>query len=67
MLRRPNAVNDYELAAQLLNTCRTNGVQGSNADFLICAVAINHKLSVFSLDKDFESYQKWVDVALYKS
>jgi len=59
-------MKDYELAAQLFNTCRTNGVQGSNTDFLICAVAINHKLTVFSLDKDFESYQKWVDVALFR-
>ena len=60
-------MKDYELAAQLFNKCRANGVQGSNTDFLICAVAINHKLTVFSLDKDFESYQKWVDVALFRA
>ena len=30
---------DYERAADYLNTCRSKGVQGSNTDFLICAVA----------------------------
>lgn len=30
---------DYELAAEFFNTCRSNGIQGSNTDFLICAVA----------------------------
>ncbi len=28
---------DYELAAEFFNTCRSNGVKGSNTDFLICA------------------------------
>lgn len=30
---------DYEIAAEFYNTCRTNGIQGANTDFLICAVA----------------------------
>ena len=46
-------LQDYELAAQSFNTCRSNGVQGSNTDFLICAVAINHKLPVLTLDRGF--------------
>lgn len=33
------AIEDYELAAEFFNTCRSNGVQGSNTDFLICAIA----------------------------
>lgn len=32
-------VEDYELAAEYFNICRHNGVQGSNTDFLICAIA----------------------------
>ncbi|MBW4645799.1 MAG: PIN domain-containing protein [Goleter apudmare HA4340-LM2] len=32
-------IEDYELAAEFYNTCRRSGVQGSNTDFLICAVA----------------------------
>jgi predicted nucleic acid-binding protein len=30
---------DYEVAAEFFNTCRRSGIQGSNTDFLICAVA----------------------------
>ena len=59
-------LQDYELAAQSFNTCRTNGVQGSNTDFLICAAAINHKLPVFTLDRDFEMYQRWLDFGVYR-
>ncbi|MGV0029428.1 PIN domain nuclease [Phormidesmis priestleyi] len=28
------AQDDYETAAEFFNTCRRNGIQGSNADFL---------------------------------
>ncbi len=42
-------LQDYEVAAQSFNTCRANGVQGSNTDFLICAVAINHRLPCLPL------------------
>jgi predicted nucleic acid-binding protein len=59
-------LQDYELAAQSFNTCRANGVQGSNTDFLICAVAINHQLPVFTLDRDFEMYRRWLDFEVYR-
>ena len=59
-------LQDYEVAAQSFNTCRANGVQGSNTDFLICAVAINHRLPVFTVDRDFELYQRWLDFGVYR-
>src|SRR5687768_8146378 len=31
--------DDFELAADFFNRCRARGVQGSNTDFLLCAVA----------------------------
>lgn len=55
----------YETAAQAFNICRTNGVQGSNTDFLICAVAIHHQLPIFSTDGDFLMYQRWLPIHLY--
>jgi len=55
---------DYELAAQLFNTCRAKGIQGSNTDFLICAVSINHELPVLSRDNDFVNYQKHLPIRL---
>ncbi|MBT4291003.1 MAG: PIN domain nuclease, partial [Deltaproteobacteria bacterium] len=36
--------NDYILAAQFYNLCRSKGIQGSNTDFLICAVSANNNL-----------------------
>lgn len=57
-------MQDYEKAAEVFNTCRANGVQGSNTDFLICAVSINHQLSIFSVDNDFLNYQKYLPVLL---
>jgi predicted nucleic acid-binding protein len=58
-------MQDYEKAAEVFNTCRANGVQGSNTDFLICAVSINHQLPVFSVDNDFLNYQKHLPELLY--
>jgi predicted nucleic acid-binding protein len=55
----------YDLAAQCFNTCRANGVQGSNTDFLICAAAIQHHLPVFTLDLDFVRYQSHLAIRLY--
>jgi predicted nucleic acid-binding protein len=49
---------DYELAAQFFNQCRGRGVQGSNTDFLICAAAVRRDSSVFSTDRDFEAYER---------
>ena len=49
---------DYELAAQFFNRCRGRGVQGSNTDFLICAAAVRCDSSVFSTDRDFEAYER---------
>jgi predicted nucleic acid-binding protein len=61
----PLTMADYEKAAEVFNTCRANGVQGSNTDFLICAVSINHQLPIFSVDDDFLNYQKHLLVSLH--
>ena len=60
-------LQDYEKAAEAFNTCRAHGVQGSNTDFLICAVSINHQLPIFSIDNDFQSYRQWLPLLLYSS
>jgi len=57
---------DYEKAAEFYNICRSNGIQGSNTDFLICAVADNYNLEIYTTDKDFENYQKYIPIVLYK-
>lgn len=37
---------DYEEAASCFNRCRARGLQGSNTDFLLCAVAIRVGASI---------------------
>ena len=56
---------DYEMAANSFNACRQLGIQGSNTDFLICAVSMAKKWPIFSLDKDFERYQKCLPLILF--
>ena len=58
---------DYELAAEFFNTCRRNGVQGSNTDFLICAVAHRRGYSIYTTDKDFENFRSYIPVILYSN
>ena len=48
-IRRVSMVSLCERVLLGIKDCRTNGVQGSNTDLLICAVAINHQLPVFML------------------
>ncbi|MBF2015089.1 MAG: PIN domain-containing protein [Rivularia sp. T60_A2020_040] len=55
---------DYELAAEFFNTCRSNGIQGSNTDFLICAVAHHRSYSILTTDNDFQSFQAHIPLIL---
>lgn len=60
----PILQTDHERAAAYFNTCRSRGIQGSNTDFLICAVAVGRKLPIFSLDGDFSLFQRYLPIAL---
>jgi predicted nucleic acid-binding protein len=57
---------DYELAAEYFNECRSHGIQGSHVDYLICSVAVNNKLKIFTLDNDFVQYQKYIPINIEK-
>jgi predicted nucleic acid-binding protein len=57
--------SDYELAAEYSNLCRKNGIQGSNTDFLICAVAVRNNFEIFTLDDDFDQYKKYLPIKLF--
>lgn len=55
---------DYELAAEFYNTCRSHGIQGANTDFLLCVVAHRRGYSILTTDRDFESFQVYIPVML---
>ena len=56
---------DYEEAASFYNRCREKGIQGSNTDFLICAVAARNRMAIFTTDADFAHFGKVLPIALY--
>ena len=58
---------DFELAAHYFNQCRSKGMQGSNTDFLICAIAVNKNWQVFTIDTDFSHFQQIIPIQLYKT
>ncbi|MFC1853434.1 PIN domain-containing protein [candidate division CSSED10-310 bacterium] len=58
---------DYESAARYFNQCRKNGIQGSNTDFLICALSIQHNMAIFTTDEDFHYFQKLLLINLHSS
>jgi len=62
----PTIDSDYEVAAEYSNLCRKNGIQGSHADFLICAVASRLKMMIYTNDKDFHHYSKHLSLEIYQ-
>lgn len=58
---------DSERAAEFFNLCKKNGVQGSNADFLVCAVASRLNASIFTMDADFINYSRFLPINLHSA
>jgi predicted nucleic acid-binding protein len=58
---------DYERAAELFNLCRGRGIQGSNTDFLICAVAERRRMSILTTDLDFPRFGEQIPLRLHEA
>ncbi|MCF6248948.1 MAG: PIN domain-containing protein [Desulfobacula sp.] len=56
---------DFELSAEYFNFLRSKGIQGSNIDFLICAVSTRHNMPIFTTDKDFLFFKKYIPITLH--
>jgi len=63
----PAASLTHVRAARFYNRCRSRGVQGSHIDFLICALADEHRAPVFTLDADFERYASICGIELHRA
>jgi predicted nucleic acid-binding protein len=57
---------DYVTAAKMFNLCRAKGIQGSNTDFLICAVAVRHNFAIFTTDGDFRLFATCLPIVIYE-
>jgi predicted nucleic acid-binding protein len=58
---------DYERAADAFNRCHAKGIQGSNTDFLLCAVAERHRFPILTTDDDFAAFARVLPVRLHTS
>ena len=58
--------DDYEDAASFFNRCRAQGIQGSNTDFLICAIAVRNQFSIFTTDGDFTHFSRVLPIVLHR-
>lgn len=56
---------DYEYAAELYNNLRARGIQGSNTDFLICALSLRHAMPIFTTDNDFTLFVAHIPLQLH--
>ena len=59
------ATADYEQAAAYFNECRARGLQGSNTDFLMCAVCVRHRMPLLTTDADFARFAEVIPVTLH--
>lgn len=57
---------DYEAAAEYSNLCRKKGIQGSHIDFLICSVSSRLNICIYTNDKDFLNYKKYLPISLHQ-
>jgi len=58
---------DYVTAAKFFNLCRAKGIQGSNTDFLVCAVAVRHDFAIFTTDGDFSLFAKCLPITIHEA
>ena len=63
----PITSEDYERAADCLNICRAKGIQASNTDFLLCAVAERARFPIFTTDDDFVTVSRVLPVRLHRA
>jgi predicted nucleic acid-binding protein len=63
--RGPSLGHGDGRAAPRINTCRSKGIQGSNTDCLLCAVAERRGLAILTTDRDFERFAAGVHVRLH--
>lgn len=61
----PLLTEDHVTAANFFNLCRSKGIQGSNIDFLICAVAVRCDLAIFTTDGDFRHFAQCLPIVLH--
>jgi len=58
---------DHERAAEMFNGMRAKGIQGSNTDFLLCALSERTGMPIFTTDDDFALFHKHLPIKLHRT
>jgi predicted nucleic acid-binding protein len=61
----PQGFQTYREAAAIFRLGRSRGVSLTTIDALIGAIALGHRASVFTLDKDFFRIARWTSLPLH--
>jgi len=61
----PKGFSTYREAAAIFRTARTKGVAVTTIDALIAAIALEHGVTLFTLDKDFSRLAGIARLPLY--
>src|ERR1700740_3081287 len=64
-LLEPRGFRTYREAAAIFRLGRSKGVSLTTIDALIAAIALEHRASVFTLDKDFFRIARWTSLPLH--
>ncbi len=63
----PRGFKTYQRAAAIYRSARGKGIALTTIDTLIAAIALEHRASVFTLDRDFSRIALMTGLALYRS
>lgn len=61
----PRGFETYREAAGICRAARAKGITPTTIDTVIAAIALEHKVSVFTLDQDFSRIARITRLALY--
>lgn len=64
-LIEPEGLNTYAHAAELYRQARSHALTLTTVDALIATLAIENRIQLFTLDKDFARLARWVPLELY--
>jgi predicted nucleic acid-binding protein len=63
----PRGFETYQRAAAIYRSARGKGIALTTIDTLIAAIALEHRASVFTLDRDFSRIAHMTGLDLYRS
>jgi predicted nucleic acid-binding protein len=64
-LIEPRGFETYRRAASVYREARAEGITLSTIDTLIASIALDHRASVFTLDRDFTRIARFTKLELY--